>query len=214
MKFHFLFFVFVVIVIKSQTSLKQSLQNGDLIFQEACSGKMNSAIKDATSAIEGYNFTHVGMVFINEQNQIYVIEATHPKVKLTPIDDYLSPKDGKTCSPISVVGRLKPEYQKLIPEAIEESMTHLGKGYDDAFDHENDKYYCSELIYLAFKKANHGEEIFPSVNMTFKSKETGKFPKYWIKHFKKQGVSIPEGKPGTNPGDMSKAEVLEILYQF
>ncbi len=65
-----------------------SLQNGDLIFQEACFGKMNEAIKEVTSGIEGYNFTHVGMVWIDSPNSVYVIEATHPKVQITSLKEF------------------------------------------------------------------------------------------------------------------------------
>ncbi|KES12111.1 hypothetical protein SASC598O02_001490 [Snodgrassella alvi SCGC AB-598-O02] len=41
-----------------------ALQDGDLIFQEACNGGMSSAIKEATRGIDGYNFTHVGIVWV------------------------------------------------------------------------------------------------------------------------------------------------------
>lgn len=135
------------------------LENGDLIFQESCEGNMGNAIKDVTSGIDGYNFTHVGMVWIDEvSDSIYVIEATHPKVRITPLDEYLKPKD-KDCAPRSVVGRLNSYYQSLIPQAIEEAKKLVGKDYDDAFDLQNDKYYCSELVYDAFMKANCAQTI-------------------------------------------------------
>jgi hypothetical protein len=188
------------------------VHNGDLIFLEDCDGGMNSAIKAATSGLEGYNFTHVGIVWQKTPRQYYVIEATHPNVKITPLRTYLHPK--KQCQPRAVVGRLKAAYQPLIPSALVHARQKVGKKYDDAFDISNDQYYCSELIYQIFKEANHGQEVFPLRAMTFKSKDTGKFPEYWVEHFKKMGIPIPEGQPGNNPGDMSRSDLLNIVHYY
>lgn len=191
----------------------KSLQNGDLIFQESCSSDMGDAIKDVTSAISGYNFTHVGIVTIDSiTKSVYVIEATHPQVCITPLQEYLYPADKGECPPKSVVGRLKPQYRHLIPQAIVEAKKLTGKGYDDAFDLTNDQYYCSELIYDILLKANNSIAVFPLNVMTFKGKETGEYSPNWISHFKKLGIPIPEGKPGINPGAMSQqSDVIDII---
>lgn len=189
-----------------------ALQDGDLIFQEACNGGMSSAIKEATRGIDGYNFTHVGIVWHKTPEQIDVIEATHPEVTITPLQTYLYPQE--KCTRRSVVGRLKPPYQPLIQSALQYAKQKVGKKYDDAFDINNDQYYCSELIYQIFKEANHGQEVFPLQPMTFKSKDSGEFPEYWVKHFKKIGIPIPEGQPGNNPGDMSRSELLNIVHYY
>lgn len=191
------------------------LQNGDLIFQESCKGDMGDAIKDVTAGIAGYNFTHVGIVSIDSTtSEIYVIEATHPKVCITPLDEYLHPK-GDKCAPKSVVGRLKGEYQNLIPQALNEAEKLTGKDYDDAFDLENDQYYCSELIYDILLKANNGTPVFPLNVMTFKSKDTGEYSPNWVTHFEKLGILIPEGELGINPGAMSQqSDVIDIIHYY
>ncbi|QIK55019.1 hypothetical protein G7051_11990 [Dysgonomonas sp. HDW5B] len=191
------------------------LQNGDLIFQESCKGDMGDAIKDVTAGIAGYNFTHVGIVSIDiTTSEIYVIEATHPKVCITPLDEYLHPK-GDKCAPKSVLGRLKGEYQALIPHALNEAEKLTGKDYDDAFDLENDQYYCSELIYDILLKANNGTPVFPLNVMTFKSKDTGEYSPNWITHFEKLGIPIPEGELGINPGAMSQqSDVIDIIHYY
>lgn len=192
-----------------------TLQNGDIIFQEACSGNMNEAIKAVTTAIDGYNFTHVGMVWIDSLQQVYVVEATHPRVCVTPIAEFLVPPGKADCPPVSVVGRLKTAYQPLIPQALNEAKQHVGKLYDDDFDLKNDTYYCSELVYLALFKANHNQPVFPLNVMTFKSAQTGEYAPYWVRHFQKQGVPIPEGELGINPGAMSKAaDIIDIVYAY
>ena len=191
------------------------LQNGDLIFQESCKGGMGDAIKDVTAGIAGYNFTHVGIVSIDSTtSEIYVIEATHPKVCITPLGEYLHPK-GDKCAPKSVVGRLKGEYQALIPQALDEAKKLTGKDYDDAFDLENDQYYCSELIYDILLKANNGTPVFPLNVMTFKSKDTGEYSPNWVTHFQKLGIPIPEGELGINPGAMSQqSDVIDIIHYY
>lgn len=191
------------------------LQNGDLIFQESCKGDMGDAIKDVTAGIAGYNFTHVGIVSIDSTtSEIYVIEATHPKVCITPLDEYLHPK-GDKCAPKSLVGRLKGEYQALIPQALDEAEKLTGKDYDDAFDLENDQYYCSELIYDILLKANNGTPVFPLNIMTFKSKDTGEYSPNWVTHFEKLGIPIPEGELGINPGAMSQqSDVIDIIHYY
>ena len=191
------------------------LQNGDLIFLESCNSTIGNAIKNVTSSAENYHFTHVGMVYIKENDSIFVIEATHPRVKITPLSEYLYPADEKKkCYPKSVVGRLKSEYQHCIPKALEEALPLVGKEYDYSYDLKNNKYYCSELIYLILLKANDGIPVFPLNKMTFKSEITKEFLPEWVNYFKKQGIAIPEGEPGINPGAMSKASVIEIVHYY
>ncbi|WP_321332237.1 YiiX/YebB-like N1pC/P60 family cysteine hydrolase [uncultured Bacteroides sp.] len=190
------------------------LQNGDLIFQESCSGDISNAIKDVTSSTDKYNFTHVGMVYIKENDSIYVIEATQPEVKITPLSKFLYPADEKECYPQSVVGRLKEKYRHCIPQAIKEGMSLIGKKYDYGYNLNNDKYYCSELIYHILLKANNGNPIFHLNKMTFKSKGTKKFLPEWVNYFKELNTPIPEGKPGINPGAMSKADVIDIIHHY
>ena len=190
------------------------LQTGDLIFQESCTGSMGSAIKEVTTSVAEYQFTHVGIVYIDENDSIFVIEATQPKVAKTPLHEYLYPGNEKDCPPVSVVGRLKPEYRHCIPKAIEEGLSLVGKEYDNGFVLGDDKYYCSELIYEVLLKANAGKPVFPLNVMTFKSPETGEISTGWIEHFQKYSLPVPEGKPGINPGVMSRSDVIEIVHRY
>lgn len=206
---------FCFVFSQSYSSFTFDLKDGDLLFQESYAKNMDSAIKQVTSGIENYNFTHVGMVYKDSiTKSFYVIEATHPKVKITPLEEFLVPKKYENKPPISVVGRLKAPYQKLIPQAIKEAQKLIGKEYDDAFDLTNDQYYCSELIYKILYISNGNKEVFPLNVMTFKSSETGKFIPYWESHFQKLGIPIPEGELGINPGAMSKSDVIDIVYYY
>ncbi|MDL2230933.1 hypothetical protein LJB75_00780 [Bacteroidales bacterium OttesenSCG-928-L19] len=142
------------------------------------------------------------------------MEATMPEVRLTPLSEYLYPKNQKECYPKSVVGRLKDEYQNIISKSLEIGMTLIGKEYDYGYVLNNDQYYCSELIYEILKQANNGEEVFPLNIMTFKSSDTGETTKGWIDYFNQRGLPIPEGEEGINPGAMSRSEVIDIVHSL
>jgi hypothetical protein len=206
--------LFILLSLWQTGNSEFKLQAGDLIFQESCSGDMGAAIKEVTTSLDAYSFTHVGIVYVDEKDSIFVIEATHPKVVQTPIYQYLYPKNGKGCYPVSVVGRLKKQYQPCIPRALNEALLLIGKEYDDGFVLGDDKYYCSELLYEIFVKANGGKAVFPLNVMTFKSPETGKTAEGWVEHFSKHNLPVPEGELGINPGAMSRAEVIDIVCKL
>lgn len=207
-------FVYILFTLFYPEEEEFKLENGDLIFQEACIGDADNTIKEVTSSIDDYLFTHVGIVYIDNRDSVYVLEATRPEVKLTPIQEYLCPKIGSDCSPKSVVGRLTADYQSRIPKALEIGLTLLGKGYDDGFILDNDEYYCSELVYEILKEANDGVPVFSLNIMTFKSQETGEITQGWIEYFDKYKLPIPEGELGINPGSMSKSNAITIVHRY
>ncbi|GHV16777.1 peptidoglycan peptidase [Bacteroidia bacterium] len=214
MQLYMKMFLFIILSLNCFQYDDFKLQTGDLIFQESCTGNMGSAIKEVTTSAEEYQFTHVGMVYIDENDSVFVIEATRPKVTKTPLREYLYPENEKECPPVSVVGRLKPEYRHCVPKAIEEGLSLIGKEYDNGFVLGDDTYYCSELVYEILLKANDGKPVFPLNIMTFKSPESGEISAGWIEHFKKYNKPVPEGEPGINPGAMSRSDVIEIVHRY
>lgn len=191
-----------------------AIQQGDIIFQESGVSRTENSIQEVTNSIDGYNFTHVGIVTIDEDGNAIVLEAVPPQVSITPLEEFLYPEGKDNPHPISVVGRLKPKYRKLIPAAIEEGRKLVGLPYDHAYTLGDDKYYCSEYIYEILKRSNDGKDVFPLNAMTFKSPETGEITEGWIRHFEKLGVPVPEGEPGINPGAMSTSNVIDIIYKY
>ncbi|MNH32031.1 hypothetical protein D3C79_924480 [compost metagenome] len=144
------------------------------------------------------------MVYI-KADSAYIIEAIGAKVQLTPIDKFT----GRTNHKI-YVGRVKEDYMKIAEEAVAFSLSKLNVPYDDEFIYDNDKYYCSELIYDAFMSANKNKPFFKLEPMTFKKPGTSEFYPAWISYYKELGVEIPEAKPGINPGGISRSEKIEI----
>lgn len=192
------------------------LRNGDLIFQESrLEEGVGSAIKNVTQSAADYQFTHVGIVYIPDEGEdIFVIEATTPLVRIVPLSEYLYSNEVGGNNPRSVVGRLKEAYQSYVPDALQEALQLLGKEYDYGFVLNNDKYYCSELIYEIFLKANGGRAVFPLNLMTFKKHGTDETDEKWISYFGERDLEIPEGEWGINPGAMSTSEIVELLGEI
>lgn len=219
------------------------LRDGDLIFQEACQGATEDAIKGVTRSAGGYAFTHVGMVCIRE-GKAYVLEANVPRVSLTPLESFLMPggvsfeagadgmgageagtadtvaadmsgadTDTAVCPPVSVLARLKPPCRKLIPKALALGMACIGKSYDYGYVLGDSSYYCSELIYQILKDANQGQEVFPLNRMTFKD-STGRILPDWESYFERHSMPVPEGEAGINPGAMSRSNVIRLLHRI
>jgi uncharacterized protein YycO len=181
------------------------LREGDLLFQDLDCGPMCDAIEQVTTSYKGYHFSHIGLVHI-QNDSVYVIEAIGNRVQLTPLDVFSARTENEM-----LTGRVKPLFRYLVSGAVNFALSKLDVPYDDAFLYDNGKYYCSELIYDAFKHANQGHDFFVLEPMTFKKPGSNEFYPVWINYYHKLGMPIPEGLPGINPGGISRSEKLDIL---
>ncbi|MBB6501800.1 YiiX/YebB-like N1pC/P60 family cysteine hydrolase [Pedobacter cryoconitis] len=191
---------------RAQENIK--LKAGDLIFQNLDCGPLCDAINAVTQGYQGNKFSHMGMVLLRNDSTL-VIEASGKNVHLTPLKVFLA----KSSHP-HYLGRLKPAYQKLIPSALSFAMQQMGVPYDDEYLYNNGKYYCSELIYDAFKAANHDQPFFQLFPMTYKEPGSGAFFPVWKAYFDNLKMDVPEGKPGCNPGGISLSDKIDILGQY
>lgn len=187
-------------------------QTGDLVFQDIDCGDLCTAIEKVTTGVNGTNLSHVGIVSL-EHDTTFIYEAIGPGVKRTPIETFLKRSFDKKGNPKVLVGRLKPTYRIYIPEAINVCKSLMYKPYDDGFDLQNERYYCSELVYFAFNDTS-GIRLFNLNYMTFKDPDTRKTFPAWEDYFKKLKLPIPEGKPGLNPGSISRSPVIDIVYRY
>lgn len=210
----FLKYLFVILLFSiffCSCDKKPTLHEGDILFQDIDCGPLCDAIENVTYAYKNYNISHCGIV-VCEGKKFYVIEA-YEKVQKTPLKVFLNRSVDKNGNPKVIVGRLNREYKKSIPIAIFKAYSLLGKPYDEYFEINNDKYYCSELIYEIFLK-NNKDHIFPLVNMTYKNPKTGKTADVWVKYFSELGKEIPEGKLGSNPANYSVSEKITIIHEY
>ena len=191
-----------------------SLQSGDLLFTVGTgNSELLTAIQNSTSAERQLPFSHVGIVEITNQDTV-VIEATAPEgVISTPLKDFLNKTATLNNKKLLAVGRLKTKYQYVIPQSIDNAKQFLGRPYDYAYDEENYNVYCSELVRLSFKDST-GNYLFPPIAMTFINQKSGLIDSFWIENYKKMGLDVPEGKPGTNPSNMFSSDKIEIVHTY
>lgn len=188
-------------------------KNGDLLFQDLHCGALCNAIEAVTPHYRGMGFSHVGMVEM-EHHQPFVVEASGKNVHRTPLDSFLDRSRDAQHEPRVVVGRLDSAFRHLIPGALNYCDSVLGTPYDQAFLPDNGKFYCSELLYEAFRHANNNKDFFPMHPMTFKDPETGEFYPAWVKYYQSLGIAIPQGIPGCNPGGLANDPKIEIVQSF
>jgi len=183
---------------------KIALKTGDIIFQKMNCGELCDAIHAVTDGYKNNDFSHLGLVYI-KNDTTYIIEAAGNNVRMVLLEDF-----SKNTKTNMFVGRLKKKHQKLIPQAIDFCLTQIGVAYDDEYLYNNDKYYCSELIYDAFLDA-YKKPFFSLTPMTFKEPNSNTFFKVWVDYYSTLNTKIPEGELGCNPGGISKSNKLRII---
>ena len=204
--FNLLSIVTLVTVLSSCTNFK--LKEGDLLFQDLDSSPLCEAIESVTSGHNNYNVSHIGFV-INVNGELKVLEAIPPKVKLTALDTFLFRSTDSNNNPKVFVGRLNEKFKNVIPEAVDYCLNRLGYTYDEFFLMNNNKYYCSELIYESFKCNN----IFKLEKMNFNNLDGGKNV-IWQKYFDELNMTIPQDSLGINPASMSKSKNINIIHFY
>jgi len=187
---------------------------GDLLFQDLDCGPLCDAIEKVTTGYQWANFSHVGLAAKDDDGNVVVIEAVSGGVEATPLQTFLGRSLDEAGRPKVAVGRLKAPYRYLIPSAIEEAFALKGRPYDKVFAFDNGAYYCSELIYEIFRRANKNTPIFEAQPMTFKDPDTDRTHPAWGQYFAELGVPVPEGEPGINPGGISRSDALTIFRVY
>lgn len=178
-------------------------QTGDLIFEIATDSEMSQAITEATAADAPVKFSHVGIIEIDDNGNISVIEATGKYgVVINPLDTFMNKAKAG-----AVIKRLDIDYP--IKDTIGRAKSHLGKGYDWWYLPDNEEIYCSELVEKSYLNAD-GTSIFPTIPMNFRDND-GNMPQFWTDLFNKLGRPIPEGIQGTNPTQISQSKLLRHI---
>ena len=190
-------------------NLQFNLKTGDLLFQDLDSSPLCDAIEKVTSGYKNLPISHIGIV-LKENNKTYVIEA-YEGVDTITIEKFLD-RNKYNGHPKVFVGRLKTKHNHLIPKAIDRGIQLIGKKYDEEFAPDNDKFYCSELIYEMFMYSNENLPFFKLKPMTYKFQ--GKTLEVWSDYFDKLNIEIPENKLGINPACISLSDKIEIIYNY
>ena len=195
------------------------LQEGDLLFtavnttptQPAHGHGLGNAIAAVTQGIDRLDITHVAIAH-QEKSQWYALEATtRHGVWLNPIEDFIRNTDKTPAGlPMILIGRLKN--RSNITASIDKALTFIGRPYDDIYSPTDSAIYCSELVQLSYVDGS-GRHIFPQQPMSFHD-ASGQVTQFWTDYYRKRGLDVPEGEPGTNPGALSRSNKIDIIYSF
>ncbi len=128
-----------------KSGIDKNIKDGDIIFHESMSSQ-GVELKLATKS----KYTHMGIIYKNK-DKFYVYEAVQP-VRLTPLDKWI--KRGKNKH--YVIKRLKNADEILTTKNILK-MKKIGKyfkekDYDNLFQWDDNKIYCSELVWKIYKR--------------------------------------------------------------
>ncbi|MBN2724780.1 MAG: hypothetical protein JXR95_11975 [Deltaproteobacteria bacterium] len=188
--------------------VRRTLRTGDIILQDLDCGKMCTAIEKATH-VKGFgNVSHMG-VYVEIEGKGAVIEA-YGKVKITPVNEFLSRSTDSGGIPKIHILRLDKKFTSIIPFFIAELKKRLDSPYDDDFLPDNGKYYCSELV--SDSLLSLGLHIMPRMPMSFGKK--GSFSrKVFTEYFEKKQMNIPDGKPGTNPAMLLSSPDFYVIWK-
>lgn len=126
-------FLFRGVLMEAMTASKgpvKDVREGDVIFQTSLS-QQSPLIQIGTRSM----ITHCGVVVM--RNDVPYVLETLKTLTLTPLDEFIARgKNGKYWLKRSEKENIKIKYN-----------SYLGKFYDLAFKFDNDKFYCSELVY-------------------------------------------------------------------
>ena len=178
----------------------QVLQEGDLLF---CCPDTANAITDVTSGANGMSIDHVAIVHRISGNDgvLFVIEAKKPVVCLTPLDSFLIE------NPCVLVGRVDADVD--FRKSVRRCLMMVGKPYDDLFLPGDSALYCSELVQLNYVDSRDCL-VFAPIPMSFHD-ESGQITDYWRDFYARQNMGVPEGAPGSNPGELSRRPQVSII---
>ncbi len=180
-----------------------SLMDGDILFQISTSGQ-GKAIQLATNS----PYSHCGILF-RENNEWMVFEGVQP-VKKTKLSEWIHRGDGQ-----HYVNKRHKDAASLLTKEVKEKMKEeakkqLGKNYDLTFEWNDDRIYCSELVYKIYQR---GAGL--SVGTLQKLKDFNlNSPVVGAKLKERYGKNIPLNETVISPGAIfADSSLVEILSE-
>lgn len=201
----------VVVLFTMSTSIDaqkiqySALKPGDIIFQNLDCGPTCDAIEAVTTSYKKMSFSHIGLI-VKQNDSLKVIEAIGNRVQYTDLYKFMSRTKNA-----HAIARPKANKKFDLDKALNFANAQIGVPYDDEFIYNNNKYYCSELIYDAFMNGNNNKPFFVLEPMTFKPLGSDTYFKVWIDYYAKLQMLVPEGELGINPGGISRSKKIKYL---
>lgn len=188
--------LFVFFIIQNLLSLgAYQPKEGDLYFQSLPRNAVVNAIEGASES----PYSHCG-ILVRKVDEWFVLEAIGPVME-TPLAKWIKQARDKHYN----VFRLEAEHKGKIPAFIKAARKYMGRPYDIRYRMDDEKIYCSELIFKGYRDAT-GESL-------------GKLVKFgdlkWVRHtpviLAIEG-SIPLNRIMITPRHLSEAKQLEKVF--
>ncbi len=204
-------FILSLIGCSSWSVTVSDLRDGDLLF--VVNGLGNS-ITDVTVGVDGLKIDHVAIYAGGD-----IIEAVPGRgVSRSQLDSFIVRLAETDAVLVGRVDGLD------VGASIRNAERFSGSPYDEIFMPSDSTIYCSELVQKSFvfmgkpdddRKgiADEGQDpraVFSTIPMSFQD-STGNVTEVWTKFYASRGLSVPEGVPGTNPGQLSRDPNVKIL---
>ena len=191
----FVLFIIGILMIPIYSYLSYSPQEGDIVFQSLLKNPLVNSIEGIT----GSPYSHCGII-VNKDNKWMVLEAIGPVKETQLLSWILQSRDLKID-----IYRFKTKFKKDIPGMIKEAYKFTGKPYDIRYRMDDEKIYCSEIIYKAYKNAT-GKELGTLSRL---GDLNWKPYKATIEYFEKG--SVPEDRLMITPVSIAKSPLLEKI---
>ena len=188
--------LFVFFIIQNLLSLgAYQPKEGDLYFQSLPRNAVVNAIEGASDS----PYSHCG-ILVRKGDAWFILEAIGP-VRETPLAKWINQARDRHYD----VFRLEAEPERNIPAFIKAARKYMGRPYDIRYRMDDEKIYCSELIFKGYRDAT--------------GKSLGKLVKFgdlkWVRHtpviLAIEG-SIPLNRIMITPRHLSEAKQLEKVF--
>lgn len=187
----------VMVGCRAQSRGDYQPQSGDVIFQSF----PHSPLTDTIESVSLSPFSHCGLV-IKRGSKVVVCEAIGP-VQDTPLDAWI--KRGRNQA--FAVYRLNDSYAAKIEGFVQAAETFRGRPYDIHYAFDDERIYCSELVFKAFKKSV-GEDlglVKRLGDLNWRPNEA------FIRKIENGG--LPLEREMITPQDLSEAKQLHQVYK-
>lgn len=131
------------IALAAESDSSRKWQDGDIVFSSSERGQGEAII-----AATGSPITHCGLVFSKNGKQM-VLEAVQP-VGIVPLAEFISRSKHGT---ITARRLKKPLSSTSLRKAQVWAEAQIGKNYDARFLWDDDRIYCSELVWKFYQHA-------------------------------------------------------------
>ena len=191
--------VLFILLINSRFTSSQDylVKDGDVIFQTSLSSQ-SQHIQDATNS----NLSHVGIIYIKE-GKPYVFESVEP-VKITPLDEWIYRGKEKK---YTVYRSIKPLSETDLNRMYDYCVSQQGKQYDWKFQWNDDKIYCSELVWYAYNSV--GVELSIPKPFSDFHIEKEEIKKEIIRRY---GNNFVKSEPVVSPKCLAESKYLEKIF--